>query len=319
MKNKTNKQPVAILFLVFLFTVSTQSHALGAGKFSLTVGTTKSTATAGKTVTGDVDPTDLTGLLRDSRWLQQLRSDHPRMFFNQDMLPRLRERVKGELKEVFEKTRKQVESLPDDAPFIIREDRFNKQPDGILKAKSASQFGSSAVIYNGADQAVQAALLYLITEDKRYLEISKKYLKLAAKVFNWSAELGMWVDWTTNTRINALVAYDWIYNGLSQQERKELLTPLLEFIKKEQPDGGFTFRPTIVAYINAHYASYVFEWFAGLDAYGDVLYDPLTDNMPKARVRLFVHMIEDRDPISAWSVLLSTPPVTYPFCVYPHA
>lgn len=319
MKNKTNKQPVAILFLVFLFTVSTQSHALGAGEFSLTVGTTKSTATAGKTVTGDVDPTDLTGLLRDGRWLQQLRSDHPRMFFNQDMLPRLRERVKGELKEVFEKTRKQVESLPDDAPFIIREDRFNKQPDGILKAKSASQFGSSAVIYNGADQAVQAALLYLITEDKRYLEISKKYLKLAAKVFNWSAELGMWVDWTTNTRINALVAYDWIYNGLSQQERKELLTPLLEFIKKEQPDGGFTFRRTIGAYNNGNYGATALQWFAGLAAYGDGIDDPLADKMLKAGARLFVHMMDYRDEISAGSGLLSTPTVTYSFSVYPHA
>src|SRR5690606_28690795 len=199
MKNKTNKQPVAILFLVFLFTVSTQSHALGAGKFSLTVGTTKSTATAGKTVTGDFDPTDLTGLLRDSRWLQQLRSDHPRMFFNQDMLPRLRERVKRELRDLFEKTRKQVEVLPDGAPFIVREDLFDKLPDVILKAKSVSQLRSSAAVYTGADQAVQAALLFLITEDKRYLEIIKKYLKLAAKVFNWSAELGLWVDWTTNT------------------------------------------------------------------------------------------------------------------------
>src|SRR5690606_31257970 len=122
--------------------------------------------------------------------------DHPRMFFNQDMLPALRERVQYEWKDIYQDLFRSAKALPGDAPFVLKENLFEKLGDGKYKPKNASQPGSSAFQYNGADQAVQAALLYLITEEKQYLEITKEYLRLANEVFQWTAEQGIWMDWT---------------------------------------------------------------------------------------------------------------------------
>lgn len=262
---------------------------------------------------------DTTDLLKDGRWIHNLRKDHPRMFFNQDMLPALRERVKHEWKGTYHDLLRNVKALPAEAPFILKDHLFEKLSAEKYKAKNPSQPGSSAFQYNGADQAVQAALLYLITEEEQYLETTKNYLKLANQVFQWTAEQGVWMDWTGSTRINALTAYDWIYNGLSPQERKDIFIPMLDYITKSQPDGGYTFRRTIGNHTNGNYGETALQWFAGLAGYGDGIDDERTEKMLKAGANQFVDMMDFRDMISAGSGLLSTPTVTYSFSVYPHA
>jgi len=45
----------------------------------------------------------------------------------------------------------------------------------------------------------------------------------------------MTVNWYSTSRVNALAAYDWIYNDLKSEERRAILVPFLKHIHDMQP------------------------------------------------------------------------------------
>jgi hypothetical protein len=262
---------------------------------------------------------DDTNLLRDGQWINRIRKDHPRMFLNQDMLPSLRMEVKGRYRKLFEDMRTQVNALPVDAPVILKTELFTVLPNGKINFKKASQKGETLFKYNGSEQAVKAALLYLITQEKQYLEKAKNYLKLSNHVLKWTSEHNIWMDHTGNTRVNALTAYDWIYNDITPNERKEILMPMLAYITEAQPKGSFKFRRSMGGPTNGNYGELPLEWFAGLVAYEDGIDNTKAEGMLRRGAALFVDMMDHREKISAGSGLLSTATVSYSFGVYPYS
>ena len=262
---------------------------------------------------------DDTKLLQDGKWINGLRKDHPRIFLNQDMLVSLRLNVKTKYRILFENMRAEVDALPADAPPILKNGLVTVLQDGTIKVNKASQKGSELFQYNGGDQAVKLALVFLITKDRRYVEKARSYLKLANHVMEWTSKNNIWMDLTGNTRINALTAYDWIYNDLTPDERKEIILPLLNYITEAQPSGSFKFRRTIGGPKNGNYGERGLEWFAGLAAHGDGIDDVRAEKMLRQGATLFVDMMDYREMVSAGSGLLSTPTIGYTFGMYPYA
>ncbi len=271
------------------------------------------------TALSPVTAEDDTGLLRDGQWIHRLRPDHPRLFLNADMLPALRERAATVAKADFDAMKKEVDALPDDAPVILKTDLFDQLPDGTIKPHNPSQQGTMLFRYNGSDQAVRAALLYLLTGEKRYLEKTKAYLKLANHVLAWTARAGVWADLLGNTRVNALAAWDWIYNDLTPDERRELLLPMLDYITKSQPDGVYKFRRTIGGPTDGNYGERSLEWYAGIAAAGTGIDDARAEKMLRRGARLFVDMMDYRERVSGGSGLLAAITVGYSFGAYPYA
>jgi hypothetical protein len=262
---------------------------------------------------------DKTQLLSNGQWINRLSKSHPRLFLNSASLSTLKQRVKTDLKTEFEALCKYVDGLPAEAPVTLKTELFtNYGSNSKLKPIKASLQARNAFTYSGGDEAVQAALAFLITRKPEYLQKSKSYLKLANHIFSWSADNEIWVDLTGNTRINALTAYDWLYNDLSETERKEILLPILNYIKLAQPSGGFKFRRTLGNHKDGNYGEGALEWFAGLAAYGDGIDDVLAEKMLRRGAGLFVDMMDWRDDISAGSGLLSTITPTYSFINYPY-
>lgn len=262
---------------------------------------------------------DKTQLLSNGQWINRLSKSHPRLFLNSASLTTLKQRVKTDLKTEFEALCKYVDGLPAEAPVTLKTELFtNYGSNSKLKPIKASLQARNAFTYSGGDEAVQAALAFLITRKPEYLQKSKSYLKLAKHIFSWSADNEIWVDLTGNTRINALTAYDWLYNDLSETERKEILLPILTYIKLAQPSGGFKFRRTLGNHKDGNYGEGALEWFAGLAAYGDGIDDVLAEKMLRRGAGLFVDMMDWRDDISAGSGLLSTITPTYSFINYPY-
>lgn len=248
-----------------------------------------------------------------------IRKDHPRIFLNREMLPEVRLRAKGSLLVDYERLKKEVDELPLEAPIIMNHSLYKQDEDGTIKLGKVSEQGHHLFKYNGGDQAVKAAFVYLITEDKTYLAKTINYIKLANHVFQWTASKNIWVDLTGQVRINALTAYDWICSELSTPQRKELLMPMLDYVEKAQANGEYTFRRTMGSAIDGNYGERALQWFVGLAGYGDGIDNERSATMLKQGEKLFVDMMNHREQISDGSGLLSSSTVSYSFFNYPYS
>jgi heparin/heparan-sulfate lyase len=254
------------------------------------------------------------------RPLDAIRAEHPRLFLSAADLPAIRARAAGPGRAEYTKLRRTVDNLPPEAPMIFREEFFTRLPDGTIQPDRPTRFGQQMFRYNGGDQAAQAALLYLIDGDRRDLEKAKNYLRLAGQVITWCAETAKrWVAWEAHVEINALAAYDWIYNDLTPEERRELLMPLLDYITKAQPEGEYQFRRTTGDYDTGNYGSRSLLWFAGVAAYGDGVDDLRAADFLRRGAALFFKMLDHRETISAGSGLLAALTNNYSFSSYANA
>lgn len=270
-------------------------------------------------LTGSVIAADVTGLLKDGSWHGKLRKDHPRLFLNAADLPALRQRAATTDKAAFDALVQTVEKLPADAPFLPDEKKFTRDAAGVIKPLRAGYQGCLIVKYDGGTQAAQAALVHAVKGDPASLEKAKNYLRLHAKVLDWTAKGQIWMDLLGQTRINALFAYDLIYNKLTPAERRELLLPILDYITKTQPNGEYKFRRTIGGPTDGNYGERALEYFAGIVAAGDGIDDARADAMLRRGAALFVEMMDHREKISAGSGLLSAVTVGYTFGAYPYS
>ena len=263
--------------------------------------------------------TDRTGLLKDGAYLKKIRKDHPRLFFNKEMIPAIRATAKARPAD-FNDLKRIVDRLPDDAPYIELTDRFVRNPDGTIKPKKAGGIqGFSLLKYAGGYESARCALMYLITQDKKYQKKAFNYLKLYVKALQFSEKGDWWMDLLGQTRINAMLAYDIIYNDLTPEERKEVILPLLDYVKKAQPGSVFKFRRTIGGHSNGNYGERALEYFLGIVLYGDGIADKDAETMLKRGAALFVKTMDFRDDMSAGSGLLSTLTTGYAFGAYPLA
>lgn len=68
----------------------------------------------------------------DDSWIQNVRNDHPRLFFNEDMWPEIRKRALTEEKNWYAELKKRVDRYPDNPTIESeREDyAYRQRPDG---------------------------------------------------------------------------------------------------------------------------------------------------------------------------------------------
>ncbi len=258
------------------------------------------------------------GLLADPAWVGRLRPEHPRLFLTRESLAAMRERAAGPCAREFEALKAEVEALPDDAPMAFVKDPVPRHPDGRLDVRPGTH-GHSLFRYNGGRQAVRCALLYLLTGEEAHAAKARRYLQLAVKVLQWTAENDLWMDLLGDTRINALAAYDWVHATMTPDERRAFLLPVLDYISKAQPGGEYTFRRTIGGPQDGNYGERALMYFAGLAGHGDGIDDARCDDFLRRGAALFVEMMDHRERTSAGSGLLSAITVTYSFGAYPNA
>ena len=189
-------------------------------------------------------------VFNDHSWTEKVREDHPRLFFNKSSFKEIKERALNEEREVFDEMKSRVDLLFDQQ--IEFKDPL--EPDGTQN--SDHMYGT---------RAAEAAFLYLVLNDEKYLDLSKRILTKVVDYYLLRNKHNLNIHWYAYSRINALAAYDWIYNDLSAKERAEIGAPLLQAINyMPSRERGNVFRRNTGGIKTGFYGPPCLPWYAGL-------------------------------------------------------
>lgn len=194
-------------------------------------------------------------------WMAGIRDDHPRVFFNKRSFKQVKKRALNEEKELFMEMKGRVDEM------MGQKVEFTDPlvPDGTQNRDH--MYGT---------RAAEAAFVYLVSEDEKYLDLSKKILVKLVGYYQLRNENGLNIQWYAFSRINALAAYDWIYNDLTEKERRDIGKPLLLAINDMVPSGrGSVFRKNYGDIKTGFYGAPCLPWYAGMVFYKTGMDDSL--------------------------------------------
>ena len=158
--------------------------------------------------------------------LQRIRQDHPRIFLTRETIPLIKKRVQTVQKKHFNALLSLVDKSPVSPEFKLDPKRIIRGKDGKYQFVKPS-YMLAHVMPLGGIQAERAAFAYLMTGEKKYLEKAKNHLLFSVKVYEWSLENQIQAEWNFNNCERSIVAYDWICNELTPEERKKIVEKLL--------------------------------------------------------------------------------------------
>ncbi|MHC4435370.1 MAG: hypothetical protein ACYTBS_26355, partial [Planctomycetota bacterium] len=140
-------------------------------------------------------------------WTAKIRSDHPRLFFNADTWPAVRQRALG----------------PEYRWYSYIKGRLDK-----LKAELTGEVGHREL----GPQAAWAAFVFRVTGEEQYLEFARTCLESSVGFYEACFEQKKSVNWYSTSCVHATLAWDWLYNDLSETDRLRYMSRLIRVIDK---------------------------------------------------------------------------------------
>lgn len=225
-----------------------------------------------------------------------IRPDHPRIFFNAETLPLMKQRAQGSAKKYYNALLKACDKMTDNPVASGLEAIHRKeglQPDGSYYSLGSTSYPP---ITEFGNEAAQCALAWNLSGNPKYLEKAKKMLAASIHGYTVATENRRPVNWRSHSRVNAVCAYDWIYNALTPEERKAFIVPLMEHIRLIQPEAGLKIpRQHAGGKHQGFFGTYALLWYGGIAAYGDGFCDSLAVEQLKLGEKKFREVMDFRE------------------------
>ena len=248
----------------------------------------------------------------------QIRKDHPRLFLNADQLAEFRERANGACKFYLDDLRTRVDALPDRPVLKVKPDVADFDGQKVVFKKRIGDQNATCYAFEctGGCEAAMCAVLFYATGDRKYVEKAYRYMMMNLEFAQISVRSRVLPEWYHTSRLGALVAYDWLWNELTPEQRKAFIVPMLEhleFMRKPgyQHNGG--------GVEAGNYGEKGLWWPAGLAAYQDGYADKLAEGFLKSGWDLSCRMMDFREKLSGGKGLLTSTCTGYCFGWYPWA
>lgn len=177
-------------------------------------------------------------------WTAKIRGDHPRLFFNADTWPAVRDRALGAELAWYRSVKARVDRLPQALAGAAEQPR---------------ELGP---------EAAWAAFVYRVTEDRRYLELARKCLDASLRFYDDCYEKRKSVNWYSTSRVHAVMAWDWLYNDLDEAERGALMSRLVTAVDRVLKAKPAIYRENMSGYSTGFYGVRNCLWFIGCAAFG---------------------------------------------------
>ena len=239
----------------------------------------------------------------------KIRPDHPRIFFNAESWKEIAARADGPAAPAKKALLEAVDALPDNpVPSNTGPLAYTHRD---VPAPSVGEFGK---------ESAMCALAWRLTGEQKYLEKTKKMLKASVAAYT-EATLNLHpVNWYSHSRINALCAYDWIYEALTEDERRSFIVPLVTHVELVQPETGLNMpRNSGGDKTTGFYGMRNMLWYSGLAAYGDGFCDKLAEQHLKRGYELLTEMMEYRNNTPGDDGGISSATPGYSLVNYPYA
>ena len=201
--------------------------------------------------------------------------DHPRMFFNAETWPAMKARAEGpaaaELKALLARARSYPENPVCAGTETVSE---IKTATGSVKSNSSTPIPD---VREWGLEAAECALAWRFTGDRAFLEKARRMLEVSIAAYQEAYRNRRAVSWYSTTRILACCAYDWIHEGLTPDQRRAIIVPLVQHIEDVQPGKG---KPAILRRNSSgvetgFYGVQSLLWYSGIAAAGDGFCDEL--------------------------------------------
>lgn len=178
-------------------------------------------------------------------WTDKIRADHPRLFFNTETWPEVEARALGQEREWYDQLKGRVDRL-------LREYAEQETPE-------ARDLGP---------QSAWAAFVFLMTEQEQYMDLAVKLLETSLRFYEQCYEERRTVNWYSTSRVHATMTWDWLYNHLTEEQRHEYMSRLVQVIHKVLTVRPRIPRENISGHTTGFYGVNNACWFIGLTALG---------------------------------------------------
>jgi hypothetical protein len=228
-----------------------------------------------------------------AEWKEMVRRDHPRMFFNRDTLPAVKALAMGAEAEAF----------------------------AALQARVAGYSAKPVETADYGRQAAEAAFAWVMTGNETQRALAQALLEASVRFYERRHAEQLTIHWYSFSRINALAAFDWLYNSMPEAKRKDLGARLLDTVERSQPTKARR------AYDrenwgNAHsgfYSTPSLLWFAGLATYRDGIDDALAERFLTQGHALFIDLLTHRRNAAGDDAGTASGSLNYALAAYPWA
>lgn len=178
-------------------------------------------------------------------WTAKIRSDHPRLFFNAQTWPAVRQRALEAEHDWYRQVKSGVDHL-----------LAKTKTDGELEPRDLGR------------EAASAAFVFLMTDQPGYLDLAKRCLEASVAHYEWCYEQRQSVNWYSTSRVHAIMAWDWLYNWLTETERREIMSRLVLSIDRVLKAKPAIYRENMSGYNTGFYGVRNCLWFVGCTAFG---------------------------------------------------
>lgn len=255
-------------------------------------------------------------------FLSKLRPDHPRMFFNRDTWAEVERRSLAAAGQARAEMIARCRTLTDNPVCTGTEPAvtgFIDTPNGKLYIDPVhtpldpiNEFGY---------EAAECALAWRFTGEDIFLEKAKKMIFANIEGYLESYRNRRAVSWYSTTRIMTYCAYDWIYEALTDEERRAIIVPLVQNAEDVQARPG---HPDIIRrdegdYTTGFYGVGPLLWFSGLAAYGDGYCDELALANLKEGFENYRKLLDFREKVAGDDGGLTSGTPGYSLGAYPWA
>ena len=241
----------------------------------------------------------------------KIRRGHPRMFFTAESWPAIKTRSENDkaVRAAREKLIARAKSYPENPVCAHTERVSTPKSQPIVNVRDWGR------------EASECALAWRFTGEKAYLEKAKRMLRVSAAAYHEAIANGRAVHWYSTNRILALAAYDWIFEALSDEDRRSIVTSLVKHVEEVQPASGkpWIIRRNVGGVESGFYSVRSLLWYSGLAAFGDGYCDDLAKSHLERGYELERQMVTFRADLSGDDGALAHGTPGYTMGAYPWA
>ena len=140
--------------------------------------------------------------------LDNMRDIHPRIYFNQNKIEQLRDKIQNTHAEIWENVKEEIDN------------RMGTPPETLPDQNPMRTYAETIPYF---------AVSYLMTQDVKYLNAAKEWLMNVVTMEKWGNEVDLG---GSHMVYGVCIVYDWLYHELSEDERKTVRDRLITQVEK---------------------------------------------------------------------------------------